>query len=95
MINFPLQIVIGENTETSVVGHAFGAAAGLFVGSFVLQNRKVEDWEKIYQIVTLSLYGLLLCLFIVWHSVGANFDWFPSEFSNNTQNLYCQVIIEA
>ena len=95
MIHFPLQIVIGENTETSVVGHAFGAAAGLFVGSFVLQNRKVEDWEKIYQIVTLSLYGLLLCLFIVWHSVGANFDWFPSEFSNNTQNRYCQVIIEA
>ena len=87
--------MVEAHSTTSVAGHAFGALAGLFVGSFVLQNRKVEDWEKIYQIVTLSLFGILVCTFILWHCVGGNFDWFPTEFSDSAQDLKCNIVIEA
>ena len=68
-----------ENRNTSYAGHAFGAIAGAMIGVFILKNRKVEDWEVIFQWVVFALYGLLSCVFIAWHIAGGSFDYFPSE----------------
>ncbi len=35
--------------NTSYSGHAFGALSGLLIGVFVLENRKVEDWETVFR----------------------------------------------
>ena len=64
---------------TSFAGHAFGAIAGATIGVFILKNRKVEDWEVIFQWVVFGLYALLSCIFITWHIAGGSFEWFFSE----------------
>ena len=68
-----------ENRNTSYAGHAFGAIAGAMIGVFILKNRKVEDWEVIFQWVVFALYGLLSCVFIVWHIAGGSLGYFPLE----------------
>ena len=76
-------IIYRINTEalgnTSYAGHAFGAIAGATIGVFILKNRKVEDWEVIFQWIVFGIYALLLCIFIIWHIVGGSFDYFPSS----------------
>ena len=64
---------------TSYAGHAFGALTGLLIGVFVLKNRKVEDWEVIFQWIAFGIFGLLLCVGLLWHLVGENLGWFLSE----------------
>ena len=76
-----------QHANTSYAGHAFGAIAGAMIGIFILKNRKVEDWEVIFQWVVFGLYALLLCIFIAWHIAGGSFDYFPSE--NWTHELKC------
>ena len=60
--------------NTSNAGHAFGAIAGCLIGIFALKNRKVEDWELIFQWITLGVFGLLSSMFTIWHIAGGN--WF-------------------
>ena len=60
----------------SIEGHAFGGLAGVLVGVFVLHNRKVEDWERIFKIVVLSIFGIAMLGFILAH---LNESWFPKE----------------
>ncbi len=67
------------DSTTSYAGHAFGALAGLLIGVFVLKNRKVEDWELIFQWIALSVFGLILCVFVIWHIAGTNLGWFEME----------------
>ena len=68
-----------EASTTSYAGHAFGGLAGVLIGVFILQNRKVEDWELIIQWIVFAIFGLLLAVFILWHIVGTNFDYFTPE----------------
>jgi len=37
---------LGESSSTSYAGHIFGALAGLLIGVFVLENRKVNKLRK-------------------------------------------------
>ena len=72
----------GDKHSVSIAGHAFGGLAGVMVGIFVLHNRKVEDWERIFKIVILSIFGIALLGFILAHIVANQFgEWFPNEDS--------------
>ena len=62
----------GDN-NTSVMGHLCGALAGLTVGIFVLDNRKVENWEGHAQWISLSIFLLTVMFGIIWN-IWAN-DW--------------------
>ena len=53
--------------NVSIEGHAFGGIAGVLVGTFILHNRKVEDWERLFKIVTLSIFGITSIVFILNH----------------------------
>ena len=66
----------GKQQVVSIEGHAFGGLAGVLVGVFVLHNRKVEDWERIFKIVVLSIFGIAMLGFILAH---LNESWFPKE----------------
>ena len=69
-------------STVSIAGHAFGGLAGVMVGIFVLHNRKVEDWERIFKIVILSIFGIALLGFILAHIVANQVgEWFPNEDS--------------
>ena len=62
----------GDN-NTSVMGHLCGALAGLTVGIFILDNRRVEYWEGYVQWVSLSIFLITLIFGIAWN-IWAN-DW--------------------
>ena len=67
-----LGYLAGDN-NTSVMGHLCGALAGLTVGIFVLDNRRVETWESWVQWISLTIFTLTLVFAIVWN-IWAN-DW--------------------
>lgn len=67
----------GGEQVVSIEGHAFGGLAGVLVGLFVLHNRKVEDWERIFKIVMLSLFGMAMLGFILTHIFAES--RFPKE----------------
>ena len=68
-----------QGSTTSYAGHAFGAAAGAMIGLFLLKNRKVEDWEVIFQWVSFGLFGLILCILVLWHIIGTSTGYFVAE----------------
>lgn len=71
-------------SSTSYAGHGFGALAGICIGVFLMKNRKVEDWEVIFQWIAFSLFGILLCLFVIWHIAGTSVGWFQVENWDST-----------
>ena len=71
----------GDN-NTSVMGHLCGALAGLTVGIFILDNRRVESWEGYVQWVSLSIFLITLIFGIAWN-IWAN-DWLCGP-----ENPYC------
>jgi polyferredoxin len=68
-----------EDSSTSYAGHAFGGLAGLLVGAILLENRKVDDWEKIFKWVAVGLYWALILAFILWHVIGTFEGYFPEQ----------------
>ena len=51
-------------------GHLAGALTGLLLGLALLDNRKVELWEKILKKVSIALYFILLLIAVLWHIVS-------------------------
>ena len=43
-------------SRTGFTGHLCGAIAGLLVGVFVLENRRVRAWEKIVGVIRSVYY---------------------------------------
>ena len=78
-LSLTLYNIYGKEGEqvVSIEGHAFGGLAGVLVGLFVLYNRKVEDWERIFKIVMLSLFGMAMLGFILTHIFAES--RFPKE----------------
>lgn len=67
--------------QTSYSGHAFGALAGLVTGIFILENRKVEEWERRTEILAFIAFAAVLCALILVHICVP--DYFPpQEFSS-------------
>lgn len=58
--------------RTGFVGHLCGAIAGLLVGVFVLDNRRVRSWEPCVQWCSLGLFLALVAFAVVWN-VGADY----------------------
>ena len=59
-------ITDGDN-KTGFMGHLCGAIAGLLVGLFILDNRRVSSWEPIVQWIALSLFVVMLIFAIIWN----------------------------
>ncbi|XP_059085995.1 protein rhomboid-like [Tigriopus californicus] len=68
---------LGRPGNTSYTGHAYGALTGLITGIFILENRKVEDWERWIEWSALILFALGLCALILVHIVNPGF--FPEQ----------------
>lgn len=66
-----------ENT-TGFMGHFCGALAGLLVGIFVLDNRRVQSWETYVQWISFSIFILLLSFAVVWNVYGD--DWYREMY---------------
>ncbi len=56
----------GSN-RTGFMGHLCGAMAGLLVGIFALDNRRVRSWEPCVQWASLSLFAAFVTLAVVWN----------------------------
>ena len=67
-----------ENT-TGFMGHFCGALAGLLVGIFILDNRRVQSWETFVQWISISIFILLLGFAILWNIFGD--DWYKEVYS--------------
>lgn len=59
-----------ETNRTGFMGHLCGALAGLLVGIFVLDNRRVRAWEAAIQWISILLFVLLLGFAVVWNIWG-------------------------
>lgn len=73
-----------EENRTGFVGHLCGAIAGFLVGTFVLDNRRVQRWEVLWQRIALGIFLTLIAAAILWNGVGnlcTNNSFFPpSDF---------------
>ncbi len=56
----------GEN-RTGFMGHLSGAMAGLLVGIFVLDNRRVQRWEPVFQWISFGLFLVFVGFAVVWN----------------------------
>jgi len=67
-----------EESQTGFMGHFCGALAGLLVGIFILDNRRVQAWEPAVQWISLTIFTLLLTFTIVWNIFGN--EWTGGTF---------------
>lgn len=70
----------GQST-TSYAGHAFGGLAGVLVGTILLENRKVDDWERYYKWIAFGVYWAAMFTFVLWHIIGSFVEpiYFPEQ----------------
>ena len=67
----------GDN-RTGFMGHLCGALAGLLVGIFVLDNRRVRKWEPIIQWLALILFAGFVVFAVLWNIFGN--EWTGKQF---------------
>lgn len=72
--------------RTGFMGHLCGACAGLLVGVFALQNRRVRKWEPVMQWICLAIFMLLVTFAVVWN-IFAN-TWVPGYYPESDYRLY-------
>ena len=68
------------------MGHLCGALAGLLVGLFILDNRRVDSWEPAVQWISFALYCAFIIFAIVWNFF-AN-QWVPGFYPRPDYRLY-------
>lgn len=67
-----------EENRTGFMGHLCGALAGVMVGIFVLDNRRVRSWEPIVQWISLSIFLCFVLFAILWN-IFAN-EWTGRQY---------------
>lgn len=72
--------------RTGFMGHLCGALAGLSIGIFILDNRRVKTWEPLVQWSCLILFLLFIGGAIIWNFLGD--QWSPGFFPPDNQSLY-------
>jgi len=74
--------------RTGFMGHLCGAMAGLTVGLFVLDNRRVRSWEPYVQWISLVFFLAFSVFCVVWNVFGDEWSsgrFFPiPDYSNYT-----------
>lgn len=65
------------DNRTGFMGHLCGALAGLTVGLFVLDNRRVRAWEPVVQWLALAVFVVFITFGIVWNIFGN--EWSPGN----------------
>jgi len=78
--------IYDPENRTGFTGHLCGAIAGLLVGIFFLENRRVRSWENVVQIVSLVLFCCMLIFAIVWNIWAEN--WSPGFYPRPDPDLY-------
>ena len=56
--------------NTGFMGHFCGALAGLLVGIFVLDNRRIQTGETFIQWISIGVFSLLMGFAIIWNVYG-------------------------
>lgn len=74
------------NNRTGFMGHLCGALAGLTVGLFILDNRRVRSWEPVVQWLALFVFVVFTTFCTVWNFWGD--DWSPGFFPTADHSLY-------
>ena len=69
-----------EQSNQSIAGHFSGALAGLLMGTFALENRRVEKWEVVVQRFAIALFFLFVIVAIVVNIFGVQFP--TQEYGN-------------
>jgi len=72
--------------RTGFMGHLCGALAGLTVGIFILDNRRVRTWEPLVQWTSLIIFILFMVTCMVWNIWGEL--WSPGFFPPKDESLY-------
>ena len=74
-------VITEKQSTTSVAGHAFGGLAGVVVGTILLENRVVDDWERIYKWIAFGIYWVAMFVFVLWHIIGSFVEppYFPVQ----------------
>jgi len=72
--------------RTGFMGHLCGALAGLTLGLFVLDNRRVRAWERVVQWAALATFLAFISFGIVWNVLGNS--WNSGFFPPNNEDLY-------
>jgi len=68
-----------ENT-IGFMGHFCGALAGLLVGIFVLDNRRVRSWEPYVQWTSFFIFSCLILFAVLWNVFGDT--WYRDIYGN-------------
>ena len=61
--------------RTGFMGHLCGALAGLTIGLFILDNRRVRAWEPVVQWLSLVIFLAFIAVCLVWNVWGE--QWTP------------------
>merc|ERR1712107_278587 len=68
------QAMYADNNTVGYTAHIAGAVAGLVVGFFALENRRVQNWEEKLKVVSFLLTLVLLGSGVFWVVFGD--DWY-------------------
>ena len=66
------------DNRTGFMGHLCGALAGLTVGLFLLDNRRVRAWEPVIQWLALIIFIAGIVFSVVWNIMGNT--WSPGFY---------------
>lgn len=78
--------IYDPENRTGFMGHLCGALAGLTVGLFILDNRRVRPWEPVVQWLALLVFAVFVIFCTVWNFWGE--DWSPGFFPPTDHSLY-------
>merc|ERR1719445_820309 len=86
-VGFAIYVRVYEpDNRTGFMGHLCGALAGLTVGLFVLDNRRVRSWEPVVQWFALLVFVAFVSFGIIWNIFGDS--WSSGFFPPNDESLY-------